>query len=448
MIVSKFADHLPLFRQSNIYKRSGVDLSRSTLADWVGQVSWLVDPLVQAIANHVFEAGKLHTDDTTLKLLAPGSGKTKTARLWAYVRDNRNWHQGDPPAAVYYYSPDRKSVHPEQHLRSFSGFLQADAYAGYEKLYDPHRRQGRIIGVGCWAHARRKLVDIVKADSNSVARRGVALIAKLYDIEDTIRGAELDVRRDARKASRAIIEQFFAWAMSIVNEVSRHSPLTGALQYVLQRKDAFLRYTEDPTLEIDNNRAENSLRPVALGRKNFLFAGADSGGERAAAMYSLIETARLNGVEPEHWLADVLQRLAEGHKINAINELLPWNWKPEADKSQGRAGIVIGKLHPFSNGVHEGRLETLTVNELIRVLANLGDRPLSQAAVVEAFDDASLANVPFGHIREIALDPQGDDQLVGSVDDPVDRNKLHFTCEPQPDGSYDLIYLRRRAGLD
>jgi transposase len=326
VIVSKFADHLPLYRQSQIYARESVDLSRSTLADWLGQVSWLLQPLVDRIADHVMASPKLHADDTPVPVLAPGTGKTATGRLWVYLRDNRRWRPSDRPAALFRYSPDRKGERPREHLKAFTGFLQADAYAGFERLYDPDRKPGPIMPVACWAHARRKLHDVFQADPNSAAAEGLRMIRSLYEVERGITRDPHDDRRKARKLSKLTALDFFAWADNVLSQVSARTPLAEALRYAVRLKPALLAYTENGRLEIDNNLAENALRGVAIGRKNWMFAGADCGGERAAAMYSLLETAKLNGVNPQNWLADVLDRIGRGHSINRLDELLPWNW--------------------------------------------------------------------------------------------------------------------------
>ncbi len=326
VVVSKFADHLPLYRQSRIYAREGVDLSRSTLADWMGQVSWLLQPLVDRIADHVMASTKLHADDTPVPVLAPGTGKTATGRLWVYLRDNRRWRPSDRPAALFRYSSDRKGERPREHLRTFAGFLQADAYAGFERLYAPDRQPGLITPVACWAHARRKLHDVYKADPHSVAAEGLKLICELYHVERGIACDPADDRRKARKLSRLRALDFFAWADGVLAQISARSSLAEALRYAVKLKPQLLAYTEDGRLEIDNNLAENALRGIAVGRKNWLFAGADCGGERAAAIYSLLETAKLNDVNPQAWLADVLDRIGKGHPVNRIDELLPWNW--------------------------------------------------------------------------------------------------------------------------
>lgn len=327
IIVAKFADHLPLYRQSQIYAREGVELSRSTMADWLGQVSWLLDPLVERLCSHVMASPKLHADDTPVPVLAPGTGKTSTGRLWVYLRDNRRWSPSDKPAALFRYSPDRKGERPREHLAAFSGCLQADAYAGFNALYDPGREPGTITPVACWAHARRKLHDVLVADRGSAARKGLAMIAQLYEIERFIEGEPTNERLRQRAASQLIALDFFVWADNVLDQASARSPLAEALRYAVKLKPSLLAYTQDGRLEIDNNLAENALRGIAVGRKNWLFAGADCGGERAAAMYSLLETAKLNDVNPQVWLTDVLDRIGKGHPINRIDELLPWAWK-------------------------------------------------------------------------------------------------------------------------
>jgi transposase len=328
VLVSKYADHLPLYRQAEIYARDGVDLDRSTMADWVGQVSWLLQPVVDHIRDHVFAAAKIHTDDTPLPVLAPGTGRTKTGRLWVYVRDDRNWQGSDPPAAVYFYSPDRKGERPSSHLANFSGFLQADGYTGYDQLYKGSRPTGAIVEVACWVHCRRKLFDEWKNSGSETAHAGVKLIDAIYKAEGPARGLPLDERTRMRAASRTAVDAFFHWADEALDGLSGKSEVAKAIRYAVTRRAALTRFCDDGRLEPDNNRAENCLRGIALGRRNWTFAGSDKGGDRAAAIYSLIETAKLNGVDPEAWLRDVLQRIAEGHPANRIAELMPWVWVP------------------------------------------------------------------------------------------------------------------------
>ncbi len=321
VLMSKYGYHLPLYRQEEIYAREGVELERATLADWVGGASQLLQPLVEALRRHVLSATKLHADDTPVPVLAPGLGKTKPGRLWTYVRDHRPAGDQTPPAVWFAYSPDRKGEHPVEHLREFRGVLQADAYAGFNQLYE----DGRIQEAACWAHVRRKFYDLQVAHQSPVSQEALQRIAALYAIESEIRGRPPDERREVRQArARPLLESLRAWLEGCLTKLSRKSDTTGAVKYTLDLWKALGRYVEDGRLEIDNNAAERALRSVALGRKNYLFAGSDAGGERAAAVYSLIGTAKLHDLDPESYLRDVLSRLAD-HPINRIEELLPWN---------------------------------------------------------------------------------------------------------------------------
>lgn len=329
LLVSKYCDHLPLYRQSEIYARDGVDLDRSTLCDWVGQAAWLLQPIVEGIRRHVFAAEKIHGDDTPVPVLAPGLGRTKTGRLWVYVRDDRPFCGPAPPAAAYFYSPDRAGEHPAKHLAGFTGFLQADAYAGFEALYEPRQTGGGLVAnagiteVACWAHCRRKFHDYWVAKKSTVAQEAIDRIRAFYDIEDKARFAPLDERLAQRAKTRPLVDAFFDWAGKTVRKLSAKSDLAEAFNYAIKRRGALSRFLADARLEIDNNIAENALRGVALGRKNYLFAGADIGGERAAAMYTIVQTAKMNDLNPETYLRDTLSRIAEGHPISRIDELLP-----------------------------------------------------------------------------------------------------------------------------
>jgi transposase len=320
VLVSKYADHLPLYRQSQIYAREGLDLDRSTLADWVGGASELVEPLVRSLGRYVMSATKLHGDDTPVPVLCPGRGTTKQGRLWTYVRDDRPAASTEPPAVLFRYSPDRKGERPKAHLARFTGVLQADAYAGFNRLYGE-----QIQEAACWAHVRRKFYDIHVAHASPIAAEALDRIGRLYGIEAEIRGRPPDERAAVRRARAGPeLETLHAWLHTTVTQLSMKSELALAIRYALSRWTALIRYRDDGRLEIDNNAAERALRAVALGRKNWLFAGSDDGGERAAAIYSLLGTAKLNELDPEGYLRYVLERIAE-HPINRIDELLPWN---------------------------------------------------------------------------------------------------------------------------
>jgi transposase len=321
VLVAKYADHQPLYRQSEIYAREGVDLDRSTLAGWVGATSELLAPLVEAVRQHVMSASKLHADDTPVPVLAPGNGKTKTGRLWTYVRDDRPCGDTTPPAVWFAYSPDRKGENPREHLKLYQGALQADAYAGFHHLYEG----GKIYEVACWAHARRKFHEIHIAHASPITGEAIERIAALYAIEAEIRGSTPEIRMTIRQArARPLLDCLHSWLEATLAKLSRKSDTAAAIRYALSRWRALTRYVDDGQLEIDNNAAERALRVVALGRKNYLFAGSNAGGERAAAIYSLLGSAKLNGLDPEIYLHHVLERIAD-HPITRIAELLPWN---------------------------------------------------------------------------------------------------------------------------
>jgi len=330
----KFALHQPLNRQSERFAREGIDLSLSTLADHVGSCTALLAPLFELIRAHVFQAARIHGDDTPVPLLA--KAKTVKARLWTYVRDDTPFGGKDPPAAVYFFSRDRAGIHPERHLSHYGGILQADAYAGFGGLYDPARKPAPIAEAACWAHARRKffvLADITsKAHNNKpvvvspIALEAVKKIDAIFVHERAISGRSAEERLACRKEHvAALVANLEAWMRAERTKFSRHADPAKAMDYMLKRWDAFSRFLDDGRICLTNNAAERALRGVALGRKAWLFAGSERGGERAALMYSLIQTCKLNNVDPGAWLADVLARIAD-HPVNRLDDLLPWRW--------------------------------------------------------------------------------------------------------------------------
>jgi transposase len=324
IVVSKFDDHLPLYRQAEIYARDGVGLETSTLSGWVGASAAALTPLVDAITAEIIGSDTLHVDDTPVPVLAPGTGKTKTGRLWVYVRDERPFAGARPPAALFRYSPDRKGEHPRAHLKEFTGVIHADGYAGFNELFAGKR----IAEAGCWAHVRRKFFDVHAATGSPIAKEALDRIGQLYGIEAAITGCSPEHRRRERQQrSKPIAASLAEWADDTVRKLSRKSELAAAFRYMRSRRTALGRCFDDGRLALDNNPAERALRCVAIGRKNYLFAGSDAGGHRAAAMYSLIETAKLNGLDPQRYLTDVLTRIAD-HPARQIAELLPWHWHP------------------------------------------------------------------------------------------------------------------------
>lgn len=330
ILFSKYRAHLPLNRQSEIYAGEGIDLSVSTLADWVGATAATLMPLVDAIRDHILAAERIYTDDTPVPVLA--KGKTKTGRLWTYVRDDRPFSGQAPPAALYFYSPDRSGQHPRAHLQGWTGIMQADAYAGYSELYEPRRKPAPIIEAGCWSHARRKFYELATLKKAPIAIEAVRRIDELFAIEREINGLTADQRLAVRSERTApLLKDLETWLREERGKLSSKSPVAKAIHYSLRRWDAMTRILADGRICLSNNAAERAIRGIAVGRSNWTFAGSDRGGQRAAAIYTLIETCKLNDVDPRAWLADVLRRLPD-HSAGRIDELLPWNWqKPQAE---------------------------------------------------------------------------------------------------------------------
>ena len=322
---AKYGEHQPLNRQSEAYAREGVDLDVSTLADHVGAGAAVLSPLTELIRRHVFAAERVHGDDTTVPLLA--KGKTITARLWTYVRDDRPFAGPAPPASIFFYSRNRGGEHPARHLAGYAGILQADAYAGFGDLYDGKRKPGPVTEAACWGHGRRKFFELADLRKAPLAIEAVRRIDELFAIERNINGLSASDRQVVRqRESLPIIAELEEWMRAERARLSRHAETAKAIDYVLTRWAAFTRFLDDGRICLTNNAAERALRGIALGRRAWLFAGSDRGGERAAAMYTLIGTAKLNDINPQAWLADVLARIAD-HPASRLHELLPWNWK-------------------------------------------------------------------------------------------------------------------------
>jgi len=342
IMFEKFGQHQPLNRQSERYALEGVPIALSTMADAVGAVCTALEPLLRRVEAHVMVAERLHGDDTTVPVLA--KGKTATGRCWIYVRDDRPFGGADPPAAMFYYSRDRKGEHPQAHLARYAGILQADAFDGYNQLYLPGRTPGPIREAACWSHARRPFFVMADIEENArrkaAAKKEIALspiaievvrrIDALFAIERSINGKSPQEREDVRqKLSRPLIDDLHVYMQEQVSKLSRGHDLAKAFNYILKRWTSFTLFLEDGRVCLSNNAAERGLRGIALGRKSWLFCGSDRGGQRAAAMYSLIVTAKMNNVDPQAWLADVLARIAT-HPVHRLDELLPWQWTPAA----------------------------------------------------------------------------------------------------------------------
>ena len=331
ILEAKFGQHLPLNRQSDSFAREGIELDVSTLADWVGACTAALAPLNALIQTHVMAADRVHGDDTTVPVLA--KGKTVTGRLWTYVRDDRPFGGSEPPAAVFHYSRDRRGEHPNEHLAGYAGILQADAYAGFNDLYHPGRKPGPVTEAGCWAHGRRKLFDLARLARAPLAAEAVRRIDAIFDAERSINGLPAEQRLALRQTHVApLVAKLEAWMRTARGKMSRHAEVAKAMDYMLKRWDTFSRFLHDGRICLSNNAAERALRGIALGRKAWLFAGSDRGGGRAAAMYSLIVTAKLNDVDPRAWLADILRRIAD-HPASRLHELLPWNWRKPAQNT-------------------------------------------------------------------------------------------------------------------
>jgi len=324
VLVSKYCDHTPLYRQSKIFARHGIDLDRSTLAGWVGGACWWLEALHERLSANLFASPHLFADDTPIPVLDPGRGRTKTGRLWVYARDDRPWSGPDPPGAVYIYAPDRRGERPAAHLARFKGVLQVDGYAGFEAL----TASGDVKLAACWAHARRKFYEIAEATGAPVAVEALRRIGELYAIEAQVRGQSAALRKAARlESSRPLVDALHTWLERQLARVPPRGALADAIRYALGRWEALCLFLHDGRIDLDNNPVERAIRPVALGRKNHLFAGSDGGGARWAVVCSLIETAKMNGVEPYAYLRDVLERMVDGHPINRLDQLLPWAWK-------------------------------------------------------------------------------------------------------------------------
>ncbi|MHC0055646.1 IS66 family transposase [Actibacterium sp. D379-3] len=327
VLINKYCDHLPLYRQSQIFARQGVTLNRSTLANWVAGSAWWLAPIRDRITDHVMSADRVFADDTVLPVLDPGRGRTRTGRLWVYARDGRPWGGNDPPAAVYHFSQDRRAERPAAHLARFQGILQVDGYAGFERL----AARGDIVLAACWAHTRRKFYEVHQAAGSPIAHEVLRRIAALYAVEAEIRGRPPAERRAARRQrARPITNDLKPWLERQLPRLPQRSGLTQAIRYALARWLALCRFLDAGRIDLDTNTVERAIRPVTLGRKNHLFAGSDGGAERWATMSTLITTAKLNNVKPQAWITDVLQRMTNGHPINRVDELLPWNWQPSA----------------------------------------------------------------------------------------------------------------------
>lgn len=344
ILTSKFDDHVPLYRQHEIFERMGADIPDTTLVDWCGAAMRTLAPLIERIEADVMASDLLHADDTPIRVLdrsakSKGLGKgVKQGRIWTYVRDQRPWVGQAPPGAVYYFSPDRKGEHPREHLRNSAGVLQADAYTGFKALYET-RADGsaQFREAACWAHLRRDFHDVWMATKSEIAKEALEHIGQFYDIERKIKGLSADERLTIRQQkTKPQVEAFHAWAEAQLARIPGKSDLAKAFRYGLSRWPSFTLFLEDGRVAIDNNAAERGMRPIGVGRRNWLFAGSDTGGETLARAMTVIETAKMNGLDPQAYLTDILSRIHD-HKINRLDELLPWNWTPAAPERRKAA---------------------------------------------------------------------------------------------------------------
>ncbi len=328
VLVAKYADHLPLYRQAQIYARQGIALDRSTLADWVGRAAWFLRPVHERLLATLKSSTKLFADETTAPVLDPGRGRTKIGQLWAYARDDRPWGGPDPPGVVYVYAPDRKSERPIAHLAGFKGVLQVDGYVGYRMLAE----RGDVKLAFCWAHVRRRFYELAAAGPAPIASEALTRIAKLYAVESDIRGKSADERRAVRQEkSKPVLDDLEPWLHTKLGLISQKTKLAEAIRYALSRWEGLSHFIDDGRIEIDSNIVERAIRPIALNRKNALFAGSDGGGEHWAIIASLIETCKLAGIEPQAYLTDVITKIVNGHPNSRIDELLPWAYPAAPD---------------------------------------------------------------------------------------------------------------------
>jgi hypothetical protein len=330
VLVAKYADFLPLYRQAQIFARQGIALDRSTLCDWVGRACWWLEPLWCLLRRHVMASTRIFADDTRLPVLDPGRGRTKTGCLWGYAIDDRPWGGETPPAVVYLYAEDRKGEHPAAHLAEFQGILQVDGYSGFKSLLTG-RPPDQIKLAFCWAHCRRGFYELYRSTGSPLAEEALRRIGELYAVEAENRGRPAEARRAVRQErSKPIVEALHAWLTVQLGRVSGKSGLAEAIRYALRHWQGLVLFLDDGRLELDTNTVERAIRPIALGRKNSLFAGSDGGARCWAVVASLVATAKLNGIEPLAWLTDVLERMVSGRtRATELECLLPWAWKAE-----------------------------------------------------------------------------------------------------------------------